>query len=1092
MRFHNAIKWFKEKPMFNSFKLILASPILLVICTFLGIKFVVAHSKYFLNKCVSFLKNATFFLTNGQRIKQIYFQDKPVDDYKSDYIGFETEVDMLLDEIVNGSKVIGLVSDYGSGKSSIISLLESTITNIINSGKSINQKSKYEFKTNDVKKINVIKVNLFDDDGKINYNEKLELHKKMIVEIAKRKDEKFRNFNIIKKALYYLTGKKKNINYILKRLNPTYRVIDVDTSHNSTKVFFIVGLVLIFLNLLYKTGIMSLWKFNMDERILKCLRYICTSGGIIGFLLLIMSAIIGKLVISYSKNYCGLEFGEYDAQLLFNKVMDDYDVIVLEDLDRLAHPRNVRQFINEIYSYYSSIKKITFILPITQFIFSNMDVTTSYKNANENVVTINADKNTKIEIKQDIFNKASNTENLNESKTELHNNSEENMEECKVETFDSKYKLFTSVLYLPKIKNSDYVCILQRLLANKKEGLNEDLKGILDLDNPTWEKLAYGKNLNIRIVKHRINEAIHLALLNNSRFGSVKIESCIIFTYLKEEYGKEFDDLIKETGDSAQKTYVFKNIVDEFLKCNEKGNFEKFSSVDKVSADLQRDIIDALNNQHIDYDNYEHYIFNTSKLNGRFNTDEINARNAYLSNCEYESDEKIQELIDKNDEWLKDIIDRRRGLYNNDLIKSLPSNIFKCIPIYNYIFDKLSTVDRHVFYTTKLPLNELYHNTTISLIEQISNTFTSDILSEYISIIKAGLNLESEIDTIINIRKRLLSIFNDKQNCLVPLYASDFPIISLDELDLVLQYGNNIYDFMNAHLLNNTNIGIYVNYVNKINGLDKEKTNLYFKNIGDDCVDNVSKTLHSLKTLSKIDKLFYYEEYKNLIRSDSVAEILSFITNIDFSYAELEQKVIDMVPNIIDINAYSKFVNSLPFVNKNTLDFLSKDDCFFSIDNKILNQFKKEKMIYEYYKYKTINDGKIPVIKKKTEYFIYERFYTNALFKFKEYILESEHFVNHIITNKIYRNCDPKYAVLLNNANQNYDLLDYIFANHCVIDVNLYLSNVKKLGLTCGEFKMLYAKYKDLMDGLDYTIKENLHNAAVKYLKAQIKRIFKL
>ena len=54
-------------------------------------------------------------------VKQIYFQDKPITDYADDYIGFESEADMLLDEIVNDSKVIGLISDYGSGKSSIIS-----------------------------------------------------------------------------------------------------------------------------------------------------------------------------------------------------------------------------------------------------------------------------------------------------------------------------------------------------------------------------------------------------------------------------------------------------------------------------------------------------------------------------------------------------------------------------------------------------------------------------------------------------------------------------------------------------------------------------------------------------------------------------------------------------------------------------------------------------------------------------------------------------------------------------------------------------------------------------------------------------------
>ena len=120
-------------------------------------------------------------------VKQIYFQDKPITDYADDYIGFESEADMLLDEIVNDSKVIGLISDYGSGKSSIISLLESNINNIKKYGK-INHVSNYNFDKNDVKKINIIRVNLFDADGIISTDDRLELHKKMIIELAKHKN----------------------------------------------------------------------------------------------------------------------------------------------------------------------------------------------------------------------------------------------------------------------------------------------------------------------------------------------------------------------------------------------------------------------------------------------------------------------------------------------------------------------------------------------------------------------------------------------------------------------------------------------------------------------------------------------------------------------------------------------------------------------------------------------------------------------------------------------------------------------------------------------------------------------------------------
>ena len=133
--------------------------------------------------------------------------------------------------------------------------------------------------------------------------------------------------------------KNRNLKYILKRVNPAYRVIDVDTKNIISKILFFVGIALILLNLIFKTGLLSYWKMDfIPYNIINFFKAICSSGGVFGFIFLISSAIAGKIVISYSKSYTGKEFGEYDAQLLFDKVMDDYDVIVLEDLDRLNKP----------------------------------------------------------------------------------------------------------------------------------------------------------------------------------------------------------------------------------------------------------------------------------------------------------------------------------------------------------------------------------------------------------------------------------------------------------------------------------------------------------------------------------------------------------------------------------------------------------------------------------------------------------------------------------------------------------------------------------------------------------------------------------
>ena len=954
-------------------------------------------------------------------VKQIYFQDKPITDYADDYIGFESEADMLLDEIVNDSKVIGLISDYGSGKSSIISLLESNINNIKKYGK-INHVSNYNFDKNDVKKINIIRVNLFDADGIISTDDRLELHKKMIIELAKHKN--------------------RNLKYILKRVNPAYRVIDVDTKNIISKILFFVGIALILLNLIFKTGLLSYWKMDfIPYNIINFFKAICSSGGVFGFIFLISSAIAGKIVISYSKSYTGKEFGEYDAQLLFDKVMDDYDVIVLEDLDRLNKPGDVKSFIYEIYSYYSNFKKVTFILPITQHIFDNMDV--------------------------------SNKEDNNSKKM-----------------IDKKYKLFTSVLHLPSIMNSDFTGILRELLISKKNNLSKDLNDIFQFDNPVWNELAKGKDLNIRIIKHRLNEAMHLALSNNSRFDSFSIESCVIFTYLKETYGDAFNDIIKEELDNGISSFKFKQMVDEYLIYDGDDEFDKFSQNYTSNDELERDIINALNEGYIDY-NYERYIFNYSKNNKIFNTDESNLYNSYISDVDYIYDEnKIKSVLENSHDWLDDAIKRRKDLnINKNLVNSLPKNIFDSISIFDYIYGILSKEEKSELYLKKLSLSDNKSSFTLKALDKISSYYSSDMLSDYFESIKDDFRTNSETINIINTRKKLLNIFNERNSCLLTFYDKSFPIVSIDELNIINSNGNNIYDFIDSSLINANNIALYVDYVNNVDNIETNTTNNYFLGLGNDCVDYISKNLKSLEFLSDDQKRDFFESKGKYINVSDIKEIMAFINNINYSYSVLEQNAIDKLnANLIGEDEYNGFVNSLPFANKVTIEFLENDKCFFPINSKLLDQLKSEKKYYGYYKFKTINDGVIPVIDESNADSISRMIYSNQ--KFNEYIFDSYDFVNYIISNKIYDDYPSNFAMGLVHGNQTYNLIKYILSNSNLLDVNEYLNTISNLDIPYFEFKSLILEFGNIFSNLNNETYINLYNVSNRNIKSQIKKKF--
>ena len=110
--------------------------------------------------------------------KKIYYQDEPVGKFKNDKIGFQEEVRMLEEGLNGNSKVIGLIADYGSGKSSVINLLE-------NKTKTLFWNFKYKF----------VRINLFDiaKDNGPNSNESIEAQKKMVLQLAssKYKNSKF-------------------------------------------------------------------------------------------------------------------------------------------------------------------------------------------------------------------------------------------------------------------------------------------------------------------------------------------------------------------------------------------------------------------------------------------------------------------------------------------------------------------------------------------------------------------------------------------------------------------------------------------------------------------------------------------------------------------------------------------------------------------------------------------------------------------------------------------------------------------------------------------------------------------------------------
>ena len=71
------------------------------------------------------------------------FVNNPINDDKQDVLGIKTYVNRINQAIDDGANIIGIIGDYGTGKSSLIELIKSKHKNSININMWGNEKKEY-------------------------------------------------------------------------------------------------------------------------------------------------------------------------------------------------------------------------------------------------------------------------------------------------------------------------------------------------------------------------------------------------------------------------------------------------------------------------------------------------------------------------------------------------------------------------------------------------------------------------------------------------------------------------------------------------------------------------------------------------------------------------------------------------------------------------------------------------------------------------------------------------------------------------------------------------------------------------------------
>lgn len=251
----------------------------------------------------------------------IYFIEGVAD---KDLVGYDSYVDSLDSAIKSGAKFIGLISDYGNGKSTLLKMLK-----------------KSDYGVN----YDLVTINLWNCDENDKEKNNVDIHRVFLHQLVEETN--------IKSKSYYK-----------KKIDKNYSIFDIKVKEKSKFYIFSLSLFLV-LCFFEKLGFITLF---INE--LSLLGYLLIS------ILCILNIMIYNPVIAYKKaEPSEREIDENDTKDLYNEIIKEYNekntektlVICLEELDRYNNCAKVLEYLKEFYKFYREShnnNRIVFIISI--------------------------------------------------------------------------------------------------------------------------------------------------------------------------------------------------------------------------------------------------------------------------------------------------------------------------------------------------------------------------------------------------------------------------------------------------------------------------------------------------------------------------------------------------------------------------------------------------------------------------------------------------------------------------------------------------------------------------------------------------------
>lgn len=274
----------------------------------------------------------------------IVFINKPAKNYSQDVVGFKSQVETIHQAINNGATMIGIIADYGTGKSTISDILISDV---------LNNEHKYS----------TIRINMWDSiSKKSNSNDVSELTKSFLYQLANGNKEN----GCVSKLSHYIS----------KRMSKNFNTVSLSTV--STKLWK-YGCGAAFSYALYRIFSQSNINFinESSNNIIKLIKDINPLFLVIALGLLTYGIMDTSLAFSSWKRTGDSHLESNDVFELYDEIAtkliensyDNKQIVFIEDLDRIDDKELITEFLKELYRFQNSVSeelksKFVFIVAI--------------------------------------------------------------------------------------------------------------------------------------------------------------------------------------------------------------------------------------------------------------------------------------------------------------------------------------------------------------------------------------------------------------------------------------------------------------------------------------------------------------------------------------------------------------------------------------------------------------------------------------------------------------------------------------------------------------------------------------------------------